>query len=731
MTKNPSPLFLLCALLCGTTAGAAETAPIQTAAQDPAASGSVTEEVPIEMPVIEVIGTPERKKNLPGSAQVIDRETLELSHVMTTSEALRKAAGVNVRDEEGFGLRPNIGVRGLNPTRSTKVLLLEDGIPLAYAPYGDNASYYHPPVDRFDRIELLKGAAQNLYGPQTVGGVLNYITPAPPADFAGGFRLTGGNREYLNGHGYVGGNNLLFDFVRKEGDGARDNIHSDLNDVNFKAVTALGARQALTFRANYYSEDSQITYSGLTDAEYANFGARYNPFDNDEFKADREGASVTHELGLGEGGALTTNVYVARFNRDWWRQASTTTDSQCGTGFRDARIAGSEVDPDSCASIQGRLREYYTYGVEPRLRLAHGVLGGGEFETGVRVHYETQDRIQRNGTSPDLHEGTVVEDNERTAQAYAAFAQNRFQLGRFAVIPGLRVERVEYERTNNGNGSTLDADLTEVIPSLGATFSASETLTLFAGIHRGFAPPRTEDILGQTSGSLSGTVTSVDVEAEESWNSELGLRARPALGLAFDATVFRNDFSRQIAVGSIAGGSVPLATGETLYQGVELQGRADLGRMIDSMHNPFVELAYTWLPTADQETALERVDTGAAVTGSAAGKRLPYAPEHLLTASLGYSHPVGFDTRVEAVMIDDQYSDFANRADPDGSGLVGKIDRSVVWNAAVNYTLFIGGPRLFVTAKNLFDRTYIADRTRGIMPGAPRLVQAGVEYQFN
>ena len=86
--------------------------------------------------------------------------------------------GVFARDEEGFGLRPNIGIRGLNPTRSSKVLLLEDGIPLTYAPYGDNASYYHPPVDRFERIEVLKGSGQILFGPHTVGGVHQLHHPA-------------------------------------------------------------------------------------------------------------------------------------------------------------------------------------------------------------------------------------------------------------------------------------------------------------------------------------------------------------------------------------------------------------------------------------------------------------------------------------------------------------------------------------------------------------------------
>jgi Fe(3+) dicitrate transport protein len=177
-----------------------------------------------------IAGIPETVERIPGSVEIIDKETLENSRVFTSSEALRKVSGVNVRDEEGFGLRPNIGIRGLNPTRSTKVLLLEDGIPLTYAPYGDNASYYHPPIDRFESVEVLKGSGQILYGPQTIGGVVNFITRTPPEKSSGSLTLTGGSRDYLNGHltygGTFNGTGLIFDYTRKQGEGARDNVRS-------------------------------------------------------------------------------------------------------------------------------------------------------------------------------------------------------------------------------------------------------------------------------------------------------------------------------------------------------------------------------------------------------------------------------------------------------------------------------------------------------------------------
>jgi Fe(3+) dicitrate transport protein len=729
----------------------------QEAATGPAPdAGSATTEAPaapgdepVEMPLLEVIGAPDRQQQLPGSAQVIARETLDDSRVMTTNEALRKAAGVNVRDEEGFGLRPNIGIRGLNPTRSTKVLLLEDGIPLAFAPYGDNASYYHPPIDRFDRIEVLKGAGQNIYGPQTIGGVINYITPAPPAAFTSGFTLTAGNREYVNGRGYVGGNGMLLDYVRKQGDAARENTHSELDDVNYKAVVGLGRDQALTVRANYYAEDSQLTYSGLTDAEYANFGRDYNPFKNDFFKADRQGVSLTHEAPLGDA-TLITNLYGSRFKRDWWRQSSTTTFNPVGAADSDFaacqqvvtdRAAGAQVDPDSCDANIGNLREYYSFGVEPRVRLAHEWFGaGGEFEAGVRAHFEEQDRLQKIGDTATARSGPLAESNERRNQAYSTFVQNRFAFGPVAVIPAVRVEHVRYERTNrcpNASGGTPqdpsactapvsgDADLTELVPSLGATWAASDTATLFAGVHRGFSPPSTADLIGNSG-------VTVDLDAEQSWNYELGARLRPRTGVALEATAFLNDFERQIAVGSIAAGSTPLATGQTRYEGAELLARADFGRLLDSAHNPFVEVAYTWLPTAEQESAFIRVDNGTAVTGSAPGNRLPYAPEDLLTLTLGYSHVLGVHARLEAVHVGSQYADFANTAAaaPNGNGQTGELADYTIWNAALNYRLPAARFGVFVTAKNLLNEVYIADRTRGILPGAPRLVQAGVEYAF-
>lgn len=691
------------------------------AAASPALAEPQTAVPAAALEAVTIVGN--RVSAMPGTVQVLDGDVLQASRVFTTSEALRKLPGVNVRDEEGFGLRPNIGIRGLNPTRSTKILLLEDGIPLTYGVYGDNASYYHPPVDRFERIEILKGPQVNLYGPQTIGGVINYITPAPTQALDGELMLAGGNRDYFTARGHLSRLGQRLDYQRKQADGARDNTRLATDDFNYKGLIQTGDH-TLIARANYYRENSQVSYTGLTDAEYATYGQRYNPFDNDRFDAYRWGGSLTDLWRMGEA-RLSTHVYFANFSRDWWRQSSTTTDTQCGTAFRDARIAGAVVDPDACRSLQGRLRDYYNYGLEPRLQLPYAALGAQhQLQAGMRYHAELQRRLQINSTSPALRTGTLAENNRRNAEAFSAFVDDAMQWGRFSLTPGMRVEHVNYERDNRLNGSQGATSLSRGLWSLSSGWQATATTLLYAGAHRGFAPPRTEDILNNNG-------VAVDVAPEASLNLEAGVRHRPMRGAQLEATAFRNDFSNQIAVGSIAGGNVPLAQGETRYQGLELSGHGEFGRLWRGPHEPFVELAWTWLPVAEQRSALRRVDNGAPVAGSAPGRRLPYAPRHTLTGTLGYRYASRLEARLEAVYVGTQTADFSGTTTPDGTGLVGKLPGATVWNLAANWHLPTA-PTLsvFVTAKNLFAHRYIADRTRGILPGTPQLFQGGMEYRF-
>jgi Fe(3+) dicitrate transport protein len=286
-------------------------------------------------------------------------------------------------------------------------------------------------------------------------------------------------------------------------------------------------------------------------------------------------------------------------------------------------------------------------------------------------------------------------------------------------------------------------NLTEVIPGFGVTFSPAEATTLFAGVHRGFAPPRTEDIISNTTGGV------VELDAELSWNYEVGVRNRLSAGAQFEATLFRMDFANQIIPASLAGGSGATLTsaGETLHQGVELAARLDGAALFGTDHNVYFRGAYTYLPTARFEgPRFVYVGTGGSdVIGkvyneqdaagtrsqvSVTGRRLPYAPEHLLSVTLGFAAPFGLDTRLEAVYVGPQFGDALNTSVTVSDGQQGRLAGYTIWNAAINYTVRPLRTTLFITAKNLFDRVYVVDRVRGIIPGMPRLVYAGITQRF-
>lgn len=673
-----------------------------------------------------VLGPEATLDRIPGAIATIESAMLTQTRVMTVDEALRRATGVFTRAEEGFGLRPNIGIRGLNPTRSSKVLLLEDGVPVSYAPYGDNASYYHPPVDRFEQIEVVKGSGQVMYGPATVGGVINYMTPAPPDRTSGSLTLTGGNLDYFNGHARfgttVGKTGLLLDFMRKQGEGSRENTRFGLNDFTGKVLRTLTDRQTVSVKFNHYGEDSILTYSGLREAEWA-ANPRGNPFRNDFVDFRRWGGAVTHTYALTPNAVLTTNVYGQYFHRDWWRQSSNS--AQRPSDSADP-LCGGMANLNTTCGNEGRLRAYRTIGFDPRMRVYNQWFGvKSQLDFGFRGHFEHQDRVQKNGDTPTARDGRIVENNLRRADAWSGFLQNRFVIGKFGISPGIRIENVRYERTNQLLGVRGRTTLTQWIPGLGLSYTPTAGTTIYGGVHRGFSPPRAEDIINNTTG---GTV---ELDPELSWNYELGVRTRLDRRASLEATFFRMNFANQIIPASLAGGIGTSLTsaGSTIHQGAEFAGRTDFRNAFGLKHHVWLRGAYTWVPVAEfSSTRFSSISGFGNVLVT--GRRLPYAPRHLLNAMLGYSHTTGFNAMLEGVHTSGQYGDDLNTVNPTADGQRGRIPGNFIWNATVNYPVEAWRTTFFVTAKNIGDRLYIVDRARGVLPGMPRLVQAGLRFSF-
>src|SRR6185295_7463013 len=161
-----------------------------------------------------------------GSAHALKDKQLRRFSYDDPHQVLLGVPGVYVRPEDGFGLRPNIGIRGASSDRSKKITLMEDGVLVGPAPYSAPAAYYFPLIDRMRTVRVVKGPASILYGPQTVGGAVDLVTREIPAERKGTYDLALGQYGFNKQHISYGASNehagFLIEGMRLDNSGFKD-----------------------------------------------------------------------------------------------------------------------------------------------------------------------------------------------------------------------------------------------------------------------------------------------------------------------------------------------------------------------------------------------------------------------------------------------------------------------------------------------------------------------------
>ena len=719
----------------------------------------------IKLDAVTVTGIlPEKLESVPGSYSVIDEKELDARRPFSIKEALSSTPGINIlQNEDPLGLAQNIGVRGMDPRRTARTLLLEDGMPLFLAPYGDPSSHYIPMLDRVQRIEVVKGSGQVLYGPQTVGGMINFVTrPIPKNGFAGTIIGSLGNNDYSGlyanlGYGGERGG-IMIDATKKQGDGIRDNHDFEVEDFALKGQLHLTDSQTLIAKFGYYKEDSHVSETGLGEVDYENGKYQAPSGNNDSFKHERKSLQLQHIFNINESVKLSTQAYYVDAWRSSFRQADApggydedapgsstgvTVLERCDT----PGVPFTEAQADACGG-RHRPRNYTYYGIEPRLDFKHNLFGvESDAVIGFRYHEEDITRKQYRGNDADFQSLSFAKANSEPrehiaidVEAKSYYAQNTFYLGDWSLTPGVRVEDIKIKTdvkraggdAQNNPESKLTNNQTEVLPGLGMAWNGIANTTVFAGVHKGFAPPRPDRDL-RADGEDTAVVD--ETKPETSLNWELGVRSQYFKGVSFESTLFHTKFD-DIVVKSTSGEFDNAS--EAAMTGIEFAGRVDFGQIYNTAHNFYVMANYTNLFTAK----FKKSSDDPLSDGIASGDRLPYAPKQLVSVSFGYQHPVGIDARIGADYISKQevdapFRDFVlNAADPTGndaalSGLSGDIPSYTLFNASVNFKPVGSQFTYFLSGHNLTDKEYLASRVDGMSAGRSRQVFGGVRFDFN
>jgi Fe(3+) dicitrate transport protein len=678
---------------------------------------------------------PNNLESVPGSFSVVDEEELEVKRPFSVQEALKNVPGIHIVGENSFGLGVNIGVRGLDPRRTSRTLLLEDGMPLFLAPYADPSAHFTTPLERVQRIEVVKGSGQVLYGPQTVGGMINFVTnPVPTDGFAGSVTAKAGNNNYYGGHVNIGYGNeqggIMIDAIQNKGDGIRDNHDFDQREITVKGQLNLTDRQSLIAKVGYYEEDSHVSETGLGAVEYAEDKYQAPTGKNDQFEYERKSLQLQHIFQIDERMKLSTQAYYVDSFRSSFRQINDPGGLD-GRSIMDrcpALGVATEANAEQCGG-RHRPRSYLYYGFEPRLDFSHSLFGvDSDAVIGFRYHEEKSKRRQFRDGDPRAQDrnyaiafGDFREDLRIDIEAKSYYAQNTFYLGDWSVTPGLRVE--DYKKKLNvlqaegdPQGFKDDSSQTVWLPGLGATWNGIANTTFFAGIHRGFAPPRPDrdinfdDLVGQDA--ISRT------DAEESTNTELGVRSNYFKGITFEATLFNIDFD-EIVLQTNAGRFEN--AGESQMTGIEFAGRVDFGRIYNTAHNFYMLGSYTNLFTAKFKKDTDETERG---------NRLPYAPRDVASISFGYQHPIGLDARIGVDYVSKQFVDADNTRVESLDGQEGTIPSYTLLNASVNFKPVGSNATYFLSAANLADKEYLVSRVDGKVAGRERQVFGGIRYDF-
>ncbi len=698
-------------------------------------------EMGVDMPEITIISSKDRLfSKTPGSVNYIDKRELNFVNPISIAEVLRRTPGVNVVEDELTGMRLSMGIRGLDPNMSRSILLLEDGVPVALNPYGEPEMYYTPPVDRMEGMEILKGSGQILYGPRTVGGVVNFITANPPESAEGRVNIQGGQGGFFSGMmnygNTVGNTGYHVSLLRRSAENLGPTSFK-LTDLNAKFLFDLNDRSELGMKIGIYEENSNATYIGMNQLMFErgeNDFTHLSP--DDRLDVRRLSLSLSHKYRISDNVLLRTVAYGYTTTRNWNRQdfsvnaTNTAPANWTGKYWGDLDVPGGAIFMRD--GTGNRDRSYEVAGIEPRIEANHNLFNvKNELITGVRLHYERAFVKRVNGTRAGVRSGALIEDEIRTGNAFSGYFQNTTNItSKFDVNVGLRYENYVAERDilrRPFNGVVLDTVLvgtnvvSEFIPGAGFNFRPTTKVNIFGGVHRGFGPPRLQD-------AVTGQGESLDLDAESSVNLELGVRSQFTPWLFLELAGFRMDFSNQIipvAQSLGAAGFGVVNAGRTLHQGVEAMINVELSQLFKwEKVNLFYDANITYVNSV---FGADRIINDINVNGL----RTPYAPEWLINTALTLETELGFGGRISLNHVGEQFTDQLNTVEPRFDGRIGLMPAFTTIDVTLMYDIKKWNSRFNLTIKNLTDERFIASRRpEGIRLGLPRFITAGYEFRF-
>jgi len=648
-----------------------------------------------------------------------------------TRQIYSRVAGINIWENDGAGIQLGIGGRGLNPNRVTNFNTRQNGYDISADALGYPESYYSPPAELTDRIEILRGASSLQYGTQ-FGGLINFKLKEGATDkpFEITSRETAGSWGFFNTTNSIGGTikkvQYYAFFQHKQGDGWRPNSQFNVNTAYTGITYKANDKLSLTFQYTFMDYLAHQP-GGLTDAEF-DADPRQSTRTRNWFKVNWNLGAFILDYKINDNLKFNSRFFGLYAGRD-------------AVGFLDYINR-----PDNGADRNLYKDKYKNYGNESRLLYTYklgsnpqNLLVGFRY---YRGHTDREQGLGNNGSSgnaSDFNYGTSANDvNNYSNYVFpnynvAVFAENIFRLtSKFSIIPGVRFEDITtkadgsyiFFNTDRAGNVILREPRTDVknssrqfvIGGVGLSYFKSEGMQFYGNISQNYRAINFSDL----NSNIKGLQVDPNLKDETGYSADIGMRGNISSVFNYDVSLFMIHYNNRIGTIDTVDANfndLRYRTNISASQSLGLESFAELELLHfiePSAHDTKVSL-FTNLAliharyTGSKETAYH-------------DKKVELAPDVIFKSGLSYQHK-RFSASYQVAYTSSQFSDATNSVFTNNA-INGIIPAYTVMDLSAQYRL----SKIFTlegSVNNLADKRYFTRRADsypgpGIIPADAR-----------